>query len=206
MTKKQNLADKEYFSTSEVAELVNMHRNTIIMSIKKGKLLAVKTPGGHARISREELMEFSRKRGILLDFDGKQIARGPMKVLIVDDDVSILLVVEKGLKNKGYNVRTATNGYEAGYLTSDFCPDVILLDIMLPDINGVQVCSKIRSDPRNKNIKIIAISAVANNALVQSILDAGADDFMPKPISNQELVAKIESIVPFGVKSPGSSA
>ncbi|MBI4567808.1 MAG: response regulator [Planctomycetes bacterium] len=186
---------KEYYSTSEVAEMVNLHRNTIILAIRNAKLPASKTPGGHSRIARKDLVEFAASRNLPINFELFPTVTNGDKVLVVDDDDLVISVITRALKGFGYRTAIASTGYEVGFAIRDFAPDVVLLDINLPDINGIEVCKKIRADESRSRIKIIAISASNDQAAIDAISEAGADDFMPKPISMEQMRERIVELV-----------
>ncbi|NUQ35149.1 MAG: response regulator, partial [Planctomycetaceae bacterium] len=133
--------NKKFYTTSDVAKICNVHRNTIIGSIRKGILKIYRTPGGHARIAREDLLEFCKRRNLPVAFNGTRND----KVLVVDDDPLLVKLIKVGLEKAGYRVMAAGNGYDAGFMTLDFRPDIMLLDIMLPDIDGDKVAQRVRS-------------------------------------------------------------
>jgi DNA-binding response OmpR family regulator len=130
-----------------------------------------------------------KSNGIPLD----QLESGRKRVLVVDDDEAIIEMFNDLLKRDGrFEVRTASTGYDAGLLTEQFRPDVILLDFKLPDINGNAMCRTIRSNPAFEHMKIIVISGVADPDEVKELLGAGADQFVRKPF---DINAVIDSIV-----------
>ncbi|MCD4657850.1 MAG: response regulator [Planctomycetes bacterium] len=181
---------KKYFSTSEVAQLCNVHRNTIIAAIKKRILKAHKTPGGHSRIAYTDLVKFCQERGIPFS---EPIVNG-VKVLIVDDDPILPTILAKGLESEGYAVAIAQNGYDAGFLTIEYKPIIILLDVLLPDINGDIVCKRIRSHSETKDIYIIAMSGVSNTRVETQMIDAGADYFLPKPFNLDDVLRIVNKL------------
>jgi DNA-binding response OmpR family regulator len=113
----------------------------------------------------------------------------------VDDDPQILAIVQETLKGDRFEVRTASNGYDAGILTEQFRPDVILLDYMLPDANGSVVCDRIRSNPEYAGIHVVFVSGVADDAEVHRLLQRGADAFVRKPFRADELLKVINGLV-----------
>ncbi len=130
----------------------------------------------------------SRKSGP----QGKLIAN---RVLIVDDDPLITKVLETGLKKAGYQVAFARHGEKATYLVLEFKPDIVILDIMLPDIDGEEICKRIRAHSETKKIKIISISAVADQDKVKAMHQAGIDAFIPKPFQIKKVVEKIQVLI-----------
>jgi DNA-binding response OmpR family regulator len=117
---------------------------------------------------------------------------GKKKVLIVDDDAEIVELISEVLYRDGrFEIKTASSGYEAGMTTQQFKPDLILLDYMLPDVNGNVVCQTIKKDPAFEDIRIIIVSGVIRQDEIDQLLKSGAEDFIRKPFNIDELVEKI---------------
>jgi DNA-binding response OmpR family regulator len=118
------------------------------------------------------------------------------RVLIVDDDPQILELLADTLDRDGrFEVRTASTGYDAGMLTEAFRPDLIVLDFMLPDINGDIVCRRIREHDALNSARIICISGVVNRDDVARLLDAGADEFIKKPFNIQSFINSVTKLL-----------
>ena len=183
---------KSLFTTGEAAEICNISQQTIIRCFDSGRLDGFRIPGSRfRRIPRDNLIKFMKDNGIPLDNLNSE-KNGKIKVLIVDDDVEIVELMVDVLSRDGrFDLQTAGSGYEAGLKTEQFRPDVIILDYMLPDVNGNIVCRTIKSNPDFESIKIIIVSGVANPDEVQELLDAGAIDFLKKPFNISELVDRI---------------
>jgi len=183
---------KNLFTTGEAAEICNISQQTIIRCFDSGRLDGFRIPGSRfRRIPRENLIKFMKDNGIPLD-NLKSEKGGKVKVLIVDDDAEIIELMVDVLSRDGrFEVRTAGSGYDAGLQTEQFRPDVILLDYMLPDVNGNIVCRTIKSNSDYESIKIIIVSGVANPEEVEDLLGAGAIDFIKKPFNIAELVERI---------------
>jgi DNA-binding response OmpR family regulator len=121
---------------------------------------------------------------------------GKKKVLIVDDDPEIVELLEEVLgRDQRYEIKTASSGYDAGMLTEQFRPDLILLDYMLPDVNGNIVCQTIRRNPEFASTKIIIVSGVVKEDEIEQLLKSGAEDFIRKPFSIDELTEKIATVL-----------
>ncbi len=119
-------------------------------------------------------------------------------VLVVDDEPSILLALEFMMKNAGFEVRTARDGEEALVALADKKPDLLLLDVMMPPPDGYDVCQRVRADPRWKSIKIIMLTARGRDVEREKGLAMGADDYITKPFSTRELMAKVREILKAG--------
>lgn len=116
-------------------------------------------------------------------------------ILVVDDEEDIVELISYNLKKVGYNVLTASSGEECISKTKTESPDLIVLDLMLPGIDGLDVCKKLKSDKRTEGIPIIMLSAKGEEADVVSGLELGADDYLSKPFSPRVLLARIKTVV-----------
>jgi DNA-binding response OmpR family regulator len=116
-------------------------------------------------------------------------------ILVVDDEPNILLSLEFLMQQEGYEVRTATNGDEALLAVEEKQPDLILLDIMMPKIDGFEVCQKIRSNPKWKDIRIVILTAKGREVDQEKGLALGADDYVIKPFATKQLVKKVKTVL-----------
>ena len=119
----------------------------------------------------------------------------PIEILIVDDEPSIVVPIQFLMEQQGYNVLVAENGEDALDIIYKYTPDLILLDIMLPRIDGYEVCEIVRLDPRYRDIKIIFITAKGREVEIAKGLALGADAYITKPFSNTELVSKVKELL-----------
>jgi excisionase family DNA binding protein len=180
---------KELFTTGEVAEICRVSQQTIIRCFDSGRLEGFRVPGSRfRRIPRDSLMKFMKENSI----PPEGLESGKKKVLIVDDDAEIVdLLVDVLSRDGRFDVKTATSGYEAGIQTQRFRPDCILLDYMLPDVNGNVVCHTIRRNPEFESIKIIIVSGVIKQEEIDQLLKSGAQDFIKKPFDISDLINRI---------------
>ncbi|MGY2134055.1 response regulator transcription factor [Hymenobacter sp. HD11105] len=116
-------------------------------------------------------------------------------ILIVDDEPNIVMSLEFLMRKNGYHVSIARNGTEALEAINQTAFDVILLDIMMPDVDGYQVCRHVKTRPDRQNTKVIFLSAKSKEADVQKGYDVGADLYIPKPFSTRQLVSKVQELV-----------
>lgn len=123
------------------------------------------------------------------------MAADKRKILIADDEPNIVTALEFLLKRAGYDVRTAANGDEALALVESFAPDLVLVDIMMPGKSGYEVCQRMREAPQWRHIKIVMVTAKGREAEVSKGLSLGADLYITKPFSTQELIAAIERLL-----------
>jgi len=120
------------------------------------------------------------------------------KVLIVDDELNIVTALEFLLQKSGYEVMAAQNGDEALKRVASFAPDLVLLDVMMPHISGYEVCRRMRERADWRHIKIIMLTAKGRDVEMSKGLSIGADLYITKPFSTQELVAKINGLLAVG--------
>ncbi len=184
---------KDLFTTGEAAEICRISQQTIIRCFDAGRLEGFRVPGSRfRRIPRQNLIKFMKDNDIPLD----SIESGKRKVLVVDDDAEIVELIVEVLERDGrFEVKTASSGYEAGIATQRFRPELILLDYMLPDVNGNVVCQTIRRNPEFENIKIVIVSGVVKEDEIAQLLKSGAEDFIRKPFNITELTDKITSVL-----------
>ena len=117
-----------------------------------------------------------------------------IKVLVVDDDPDIVEILKYNLKNSGYSVKSAGNGVEAIKKAKKFIPDIILMDVMMPEMSGIEACEEIKSIDQLSQAIIIFLSARSEDYTQISAYDAGADDYISKPVKPKILLKKISNI------------
>ncbi len=185
--------DKKIFTTGEAAEVCKVSQQTIIRCFDSGRIQGFRVPGSRfRRIPREDLIRFMRDNDIPTDV----LESGPKRILVVDDEEEILDLFRDALAREGkYEVRTASTGYEAGMLTESFKPDLIVLDYMLPDVNGNVVCERIRAHPDMGSTRIIFISGVVEENEVDRLLEAGADEFIKKPFNIDYVLRRVGQLI-----------
>lgn len=117
------------------------------------------------------------------------------KILLVDDEEGFLSLLKDALEIRGFEIATATSAIEAGLELGSKRPDMILLDIKMPGINGIQACSAIKKNPVTLNIPIIAVSAISNESEIKEAYKAGITDYFIKPVDIEKLVKRIKEIL-----------
>jgi DNA-binding response OmpR family regulator len=123
------------------------------------------------------------------------------RILIVDDEPNIVVSLEFLMKREGFEVDVATNGEAALQAVDERAPDLVLLDIMLPSINGFELCQRLRADPRRRGLKIIMLTAKGRESDMAKGLGLGADLYVTKPFSTKELVAQVKQLLAAGISS-----
>ena len=191
--KERALTEKQVLTTGEAAELCRVSQQTIIRCFDSGRLTGFRVPGSRfRRIPRSELIRFMRVNNIPVDL----LDHNRVRVLVVDDDPSIVRIIEEMLgREERFEIRTVATGYDAGMVTREFRPNIVLLDYMLPDVNGNIVCERIKSDSELADTKILIISGVVRQAEIDCLLESGADAFIPKPFQVEELIEKIDGLI-----------
>jgi excisionase family DNA binding protein len=186
---------KSVFTTFETAKLCHVSPLSIINWVNAGRLPAFRTPGGHRRIRREDLIRFMRDNGIPLPEDLRE-GSGKPKILVVDDEASIREILSDHLTARPtpYEVLTAADGFEAGRLVATFKPDVVLLDLRMPGLDGFQICRTIKADPETSNTVVIAMTGFYSPETEARILECGAIRCFAKPVEPSTVSAFIDSV------------
>ena len=184
---------KSVFTTGEAAEVCKVSQQTIIRCFDSGRLKGFRVPGSRfRRIPRDALIAFMKDNNIPVD----SLDSGKTKVLVVDDDPEIVELFVDVLERDGrFEVKTASTGYDAGVLTQEFMPDLVILDYMLPDINGNVVCQTIKGKPEFEHTKVIIVSGVVNQDEINDLLKAGADEFIKKPFNIEKVIERIGQLL-----------
>ena len=118
-----------------------------------------------------------------------------IKILLVDDEPDILEIISYSLKNAGYNIFTATNGIEAVEQTAKINPHLIILDVMMPEMDGIEACEIIRKNSKNQHTLITFLSARGEDYSQIAGFDAGADDYILKPIKPKVLMSRVKALI-----------
>ncbi len=174
-----------YLTPNEVAGLLLVSPITVRQWAQKGLLEAQTTAGGHRRFAREEVERFARERGIELPNQGR-------RVLVVDDDRQLNNYLVALLQTSGDDLQvfSALDGFEAGRIVQEHKPDLVLLDIMMPGMNGVDVCRSIKADPATRHALVVAMTGHHTPELEHRVLEAGASVLLQKPFSREDLLTE----------------
>ncbi len=185
----------EILTVVKASKYCNVTPKTIVNWVDSGFINAYKTPGGHRRIKLSDLHTFMEKQGIPIpDEFIKEVRK---KILVVDDDPIIVETIVQSLEEDefDYEVISASDGFEAGLQVSHFKPDIVILDIMMPDIKGYEVCKKIKESPETKDTKIIVLSAYLDEEKFKQMKDNGADVCFSKPLPLPQLKEEVARIL-----------
>lgn len=176
---------KLYLTPGQVAELFMVTAAAVRLWAEKGELKALMTPGGHRRFLKTDMLEFAKSRNLEL----KEIENKKQRVLIVDDDKQFSGYLSKLLKKypEQFVVDVANDGFAAGIKVPVFQPDIVLLDLMMPGLDGFQVCQRLMSYENGESIRVIAMTGYPTLENNERILAAGAEACLAKPIDRENL-------------------
>ncbi|MBI4531859.1 MAG: response regulator [Candidatus Latescibacteria bacterium] len=186
---------RKELTTGDVATYCHVTIPTVCNWINHRKLLAYRTPGGHYRIRREDFMAFLKHYALPVTVDFLTLER--RKILVVDDEPDVVELVIDLLKSRfpAFACASAANGYEAGFTVATFKPDLLLLDLVMPHMDGFAVCRQIKASPRTSGIKILILTGHPENQNIERALACGADDYLLKPFDADVLIAKVVTLL-----------
>ena len=194
MSERVHMGNDKPLTTGEVARYCGVSQVAVWKWIRAGKLKAYRLPGGQYRVEKGALRAFLRERN--KPIDGALLEQAPKRILVVDDEPGVVEVISRALERLGDNeVASANNGFEAGLQVATFRPDLLVLDLMMPHVDGFQVCRAVRSNPATAHIKILNVTAYGEHKNIQRALDAGANDFLIKPVDLEQLVGKVLALL-----------
>ncbi|MFM8407029.1 MAG: response regulator [Pirellulaceae bacterium] len=184
---------KTVFTTGEAAKICKVSQQTIIRCFDNGTLKGFRVPGSRfRRIPRDHLYNFMKENGIPTD----ALESGKKKLLIVDDDQDLVDLMSDAFQRDGrFELRTANNCFDAGMQVKEFRPDIVVLDVMLPDLNGKLVCQHVRSDRSLDSVKILCISGMVEPSKVTELKESGANDFLQKPFTTDTLLERVCDLI-----------
>jgi excisionase family DNA binding protein len=177
---------KESFSTSEVATFCHVTADTIRKWAEAGRIIVFKTPGGHRRIRREDLLFFLRENNIPLHRD---LREAQPHLLVIDPEESVIASVKRFLERSRMtvDVSAARNAFEAGLQCSRLNPDVVFMDLQMPGLDTMDLCRTIREFPETSSTKIIATASADQADLLAQAAAAGAVAAVAKPFNPDDL-------------------
>lgn len=193
-------AERKFYTTHQVAQLLGVSIPTVCNWCDSGHLRAHRTPGGHRRIARRELQGFIDRRGL-------EVSLGPSnqrpRILIVDDERDFSEMLRDYLHIKEFDVEIAESGFQAGMTVAKFQPDLILMDIMMPEMNGFEVHRVLRSEPQTRDIPVIACTAYRDADVDARVVRERFEGFIEKPIKMSQLLALIQRTLGQSVPAEG---
>lgn len=183
--------EQKAFTTFEAAKICHVTHHSIKNWIKQGLIKASRTPGGHYRILEEDLDSFREK------YDMFPRDKGPMKnrVMIVDDEPEVLAMIENILVDEGFELIKVSNATEVGLRAAQLSPDLILLDFLMPEINGFEVSKALRNNELTRSIPIMAVTCLTKEQDIERIFECGADEYLAKPFRVDQLLEKVRELI-----------
>ncbi|MBI5508025.1 MAG: response regulator [Deltaproteobacteria bacterium] len=190
--KATELGPDTLLTSYEVSDLLQVDPSSINNWVKKGGLVAFKTPGGHHRIRVADLVTFIRVHEMALPRELSRV--NERRLLVVDDEPRELKAIERMLKpyRDRVEVRTASRGIDALVMVGLFAPDVVLLDVIMPGLNGIEVCRRLRAMDETKRVKVIISTAHLTADVEAQAKDAGAVRCFAKPIKLSLLLQALD--------------
>lgn len=189
MSKTKTFA-KTIYTTHDVSRLLHVNPRSVINWIEQDLLHSYRTPGGHRRIRHNDLLAFLRKHKIPMP--AALVGEG-FDLLIVDDEEDLVKILKTYFERiGGYNVTSASDGISALIEVGRSKPDVMILDIKIPGVDGIEVCRRIKADRQNQTA-IVAISGRPENEA--KTLQAGADAFLAKPLDLDQLLSEVKRLL-----------
>ena len=186
---------RDLFTTGQVAQICEISAMTVIRYCDSGKIKAFKSPVTSVRrIPRDELIRFMKSYDIPLE---RLEAYEKIRVFVADDEPSQIEVVQRALeKMKGsFQVESSTSGYDAVIRIGSFRPDLVVLDLIKPNVDGFEVCRAIRTVPETGDAKILVITGYPTPENIEKAKQAGADDWLEKPLRIQPFRDKVASLL-----------
>ena len=184
--------EKDVYTIPEAARICSVGRTTMWRWVKSGELKVSMTLGGKYRISKADLEKFIIKNNIY-PLTHKHSPRG--KILIVDDDRNIQRVFTSVLLNEGYETETASDGFEAGIKVMQFKPDLIILDLFMPGMDGFDVCERMKKNSSTSHIKILAVTGYDTKESKDRIMQIGANGYLVKPMEKNKMLKMVKDLL-----------
>ena len=184
------MREQRAYTTFEAAKICHVTHHSIKNWIKQGLIRASRTPGGHYRILEEDLDAFREK----YDMFTPRRRPGQKRIMIVDDEQDALDLMERILTTEGFELVTVNNATEVGLKAAQSVPDLILLDFLMPEVNGFEVCKVLKDNEQTRHVPILAVTCLTKEDDIERIFASGADDYLPKPFKVEDLLAKVREL------------
>lgn len=181
-----------FLTIPQAAKHCSISRVTLWRWVKSGKLKAFVSPGGHYKIRKKDLESFIHQRTGYLSTADRQNKK---KILIVDDEPDVQKMLAKILSASDYRAEIASDGLDAGIKIVQFKPDLIILDLFMPKMDGFEVCQRIKGDNDHSHIKILILTGFDTKENKDRTLSAGADGYLAKPIKKNDLLKHIGKLL-----------
>lgn len=179
------MSKRNYLTPVEVAKILMVSTASVRLWASKGVLPAQTTAGGHRRFMMRDIEHFAETRGIVIE----TCLSGDLKLLVVDDDTQLAHYLSELLTDRPGigGLEVAVDGFDAGQKVQSFQPDVILLDLMMPGMNGFEVCKRLKEEEATRGIRVVAMTGFCTQKNRERILAAGAEACLSKPLEKAAL-------------------
>ena len=185
------MRNQKPLTTGQIASYCHVSHVTVLKWIKEGRLKAYTIPSGHYRIQKQDFHEFLTQHK--MPVDEAFFAEEAVKVLVVDHEAKTYELIASALDE--YRVASAANGFEAGLQLANFQPDLLILNLDMAGIDGLEVCQNVKTNPMTKRTKILVLAKSAKEEAVTEALACGADGHLVKPLQAEELKQKVQSLM-----------
>lgn len=186
--------EQKAYTTFEAAKICHVTHHSIKNWIKQGLIKASRTPGGHYRILEDDLDRFREQ----YDMFPRDKGSSRRRIMVVDDDPDTLAMIADILSNEGFELDKVSSATEVGLKAAQLLPDLILLDFLMPDVNGFEVCTALRANDLTRGIPIMAVTCLSKESEIERIFECGADDYLAKPFKVDSLLEKVQDLLSRG--------
>ena len=191
----KSITKKEIYSPYDLSHIFRVNQDTIQSWLKERRMESFRVPGGHLRVTHQSLEIYMKLNHYPEpeNWDGKV---EKFKTLVVEDDGDLLETMAELLEEEPrLEVKTENNGLSASLQIASWHPDLILLDFVMPGMDGFDICKKIRGNLDTKDIPVLAVTALSNFENVKAVFDTGVSDFLEKPFYSEGLLSKVRGLL-----------
>jgi excisionase family DNA binding protein len=187
----------EFLTVYQASKYLRVSSKTVSRWIDEGSIAATTTGDGHLRIRRKDLHAFLRRQGLPIPREIEISNLGRKRILVIDDDRLIVETIVAALQEEPYDyeIISASDGFEAGVQVRELKPDLLILDIMMPDIDGYEVCRNVKEHEATAETKIIVLSAYLDDENYEKMKGYGADACFAKPLSLKALKREVKRML-----------
>lgn len=186
---------KDYFTTHETAKFLSVTPTTVIQWIKEKRINAVRTLGGHRRVSKHEIDKVLKK----YHSSSNEITK--KRILIIDDDKSVREGLKAVFEKEEFLADVANDGFEAGTFFLQNIPDIVILDLIMPGMDGFRTCKFIKSNKEFKKVKILVLTGYPSKENIKKSMRAGADKVIAKPVDNKMILNEAGKLLGINYKN-----
>jgi excisionase family DNA binding protein len=184
----------KFLKTNEAAKFLGVSRSSLTNWVKQGLLDGGVTPGGHYRFTTDELIYFADRRGLSLPDSVDE--HKAVRILVIEDDESFREFLKDALEEfSGYELKETVDGMKGALLVGTWMPDLIILDIRMPNMNGIEFLRMLRENPNTSEVKVIVASAHLSPETRRDVENLDADIILEKPVRLARLVAAIQQLI-----------